>query len=187
MDTRIKPLSYACHVNMGQSPDSANYNQVGNGLPFFQGNADFGILYPRVRYWCTHPKKIAKIGDILISVRAPIGALNMTEKDCCIGRGLASLTAKEGISTNKYLFYVLQSRVSDLIASGTGSTFKAISKGILENTFIPVPSIKLQNKIVAILDKSNELIYLQKKQINNINKLVKSQFVGYLFFNTFHA
>ena len=83
-------LSEVCNITMGQSPDSSSYNQKSDGIPFFQGNADFGILYPTVRTWTTSPKKIAKKDDILISVRAPIGALNYANIECCIGRGLAS-------------------------------------------------------------------------------------------------
>ena len=80
-------LEEICAINMGQSPDSSTYNEDGNGLPFFQGNADFGEIYPAVRMWCSEPTKIAREKDILISVRAPIGALNIANCECCIGRG----------------------------------------------------------------------------------------------------
>ena len=78
------PLNAFCALTMGQSPDSESYNIEHNGFPFYQGNADFGRIHPMVRVWCSAPKKLAKAGDILISVRAPIGALNIADCDCCI-------------------------------------------------------------------------------------------------------
>jgi type I restriction enzyme S subunit len=82
-----KPLGSLCHVIAGQSPDSSTYNTVGNGLPFFQGKADFQEMYPNVRVWCNSEKrKEALPGDILISVRAPVGAVNICNKQAIIGR-----------------------------------------------------------------------------------------------------
>lgn len=77
-------LTDVCQLNMGQSPDSASYNETGDGMPFFQGNADFGEIHPTVRIWCNAPTKTAQEGDILISVRAPIGAMNIADRKCCI-------------------------------------------------------------------------------------------------------
>ena len=74
-------LDEICSINMGQSPDSSSYNETGDGLPFFQGNADFGEIHPNVRIWCSEPTKLANPGDILISVRAPIGALNIAMRN----------------------------------------------------------------------------------------------------------
>jgi len=174
---KFKPLSDLCDLNMGQSPSSNSYNQESDGIPFFQGNADFGELHPTVRYWCNQPTKIANANDILISVRAPIGALNIATGKCCIGRGLAALTAKEGVSDTQYMFYALRSRVDELNASGTGSTFKAISKSILGNTQIPAPDVNKQQKISANLNKASELITLRKQQLKKLDLIVKSRFV----------
>ena len=123
----MKPITAFCSLNMGQSPDSKTYNTDGVGMPFYQGNADFGVLHPVTRVWCSQPVKKATPGDILISVRAPIGAMNIATEVCCIGRGLAALTPNAD-TRQKYLYYAIQSRVDSLIAQGTGSTFKAISK-----------------------------------------------------------
>ena len=122
MKTQINEV---CIINMGQSPDSSTYNKNGNGLPFFQGNADFGVQYPEIRMWCSEPTKVAQEGDILISVRAPIGAMNIANCECCIGRGLAALTVKKDVCERKYLWYALSNKVEELNAKGTGSTFKA--------------------------------------------------------------
>lgn len=108
-------LEEICAINMGQSPDSSTYNEDGNGLPFFQGNADFGEIYPAVRMWCSEPTKIAREKDILISVRAPIGALNIANCECCIGRGLAALTVNEDICAQEYLWHALSGKVDELM------------------------------------------------------------------------
>ena len=117
-------LDEVCNLNMGQSPSSDSYNQEGKGIPFFQGNADFGELYPITRVWCDEPTKIVDKGTLLISVRAPIGALNFATEKSCIGRGLAGLTVKAGYDL-KYIYYVLKFKEQELNNKGTGSTFKA--------------------------------------------------------------
>ena len=164
-------------INMGQSPDSSTYNKDGNGLPFFQGNADFGVKYPEIRMWCSEPTKVAQEGDILISVRAPIGAMNIANCECCIGRGLAALTVKKDVCERKYLWYALSNKVEELNAKGTGSTFKAINKKILEETEIPLPPLDEQCKIAAVLDKVSDLIAKRRQQLDKLDEMVKARFV----------
>ncbi|MDI9468544.1 MAG: restriction endonuclease subunit S [Syntrophomonadaceae bacterium] len=96
-------LGSLCNINMGQSPDSSTYNQIGDGIPFYQGNADFGELNPVTKFYCNKPTKIAYANDILISVRAPIGAVNIATETCCIGRGLAALSPHKDVTDQKYL------------------------------------------------------------------------------------
>ncbi len=170
-------LDEICRLNMGQSPDSSSYNEIGEGIPFFQGNADFGEVFPTVRVWCNAPTKIAYPGDILISVRAPIGALNIADVKCCIGRGLAALTVDESICSKQYLWYAIANKVEELNSKGTGSTFKAISKSILSETEIPLPPLDEQRRIVSILDKVTSLIALRKQQLALLDELVKARFV----------
>jgi len=170
-------LEGICAINMGQSPDSSTYNEDGNGLPFFQGNADFGEIYPAVRMWCSEPTKIAREKDILISVRAPIGALNIAKCECCIGRGLAALTVNEDICAQKYLWHALSGKVDELNSKGTGSTFKAINKKTLSETEIPLPPIDEQRKIAAILDKVSDLIAKRQQQLDKLDEAVKARFV----------
>lgn len=170
-------LNEVCSLNMGQSPDSSSYNENGDGLPFFQGNADFGALHPKVRIWCNAPTKIAHSGDILISVRAPIGALNIADRECCIGRGLAALTVDETLCNSRYLWYAIANKVDELNSKGTGSTFKAISKNVLGETEIPLPSLDRQQHISVILDKLSSLISLRKQQLAKLDELVKARFV----------
>ena len=170
-------LEGICAINMGQSPDSSTYNEDGNGLPFFQGNADFGEIYPAVRMWCSEPTKIAREKDILISVRAPIGALNIANCECCIGRGLAALTVNEDICAQEYLWHVLSSKVDELNSKGTGSTFKAINKKTLSEIEIPLPPLDEQRKIAAVLDKVSDLIAKRRQQLDKLDELVKSRFI----------
>ena len=170
-------LEEICAINMGQSPDSSTYNEDGSGLPFFQGNADFGEIYPAVRMWCSEPTKIAREKDILISVRAPIGALNIANCECCIGRGLAALTVNEDICAQEYLWHVLSGKVDELNSKGTGSTFKAINKKTLSETEIPLPPIDEQRKIAAVLDKVSDLIAKRRQQLDKLDELLKAKFV----------
>lgn len=171
-------LDEICSINMGQSPESSSYNESGEGIPFFQGNADFGALNPKTRVWCNAPTKIAQAGDVLISVRAPIGALNIADTECCIGRGLAALTVYEGICAKGYLWHAIAAKVEELNAKGTGSTFKAINKNILAETEILMPPMEQQQQIAATLDKVTNLIFFRKQQLSKLDELVKSRNVG---------
>ena len=126
------------HVEMGQSPSSEHYNKEGNGLPFFQGKADFGLRHPSPRNWCTAPKKIAILGDILISVRAPVGPTNIAKEECCIGRGLAALKPYAEVETGFILIF-LKAFESAIEAMGYGSTFVAITKSQLTSLPLPFP------------------------------------------------
>ena len=170
-------LGDICTLNMGQSPDSATYNEVGKGLPFFQGNADFGRFHPTVRVWCSEPTKIAHTGDILISVRAPIGAMNIANQDCCIGRGLAAIQVNKNICDPQYLWYAIQAKVGDLNLKGTGSTFKAISKGTLADTEILLVPLDVQKNIAKILSNVENTILFRKEQLTKLDELVKARFV----------
>ena len=173
----MKPLTEYCTLNMGQSPDSKTYNEQGNGIPFYQGNADFGEVHPKTRVWCSAPVKIAEDGDILISVRAPIGAMNMSVERCCIGRGLAAITPIRERCDKQFLYYALQSKVDSLIAQGTGSTFKAISKKVLEATPIPAYNIEDQQKITERLCRVDNAIAARREQLKSMEQLVKSRFI----------
>ena len=127
-----------CHINLGQSPDSSTYNDNATGLPFFQGKADFGKLYPTVTHWCSKPKKIAEKGDVLLSVRAPVGSVNISTEQCCIGRGLAALRGYFDI-TPLFIFYLIQFSENELHKRETGTTFKAITGDRLKSLPINLP------------------------------------------------
>ena len=169
-------LGEVCEIVMGQSPDSESYNMAGDGLPFYQGNADFGYRWPTPRVWCNSPTKIAEPGDILISVRAPIGALNFASERCCIGRGVAALQVRQG-NDSLFVYFALKCRTVDLNVRGTGSTFKAINKKALAETLIPHPPLFVQRQIAARLDRICEIVAKRKTQLAQLQQLVKSRFV----------
>lgn len=171
----ILKLSDACTLTMGQSPISESYNTDGDGLPFFQGCSDFGKINPTIRTYCNAPTKIAEANDVLMSVRAPIGTLNIANVKCCIGRGLASFRATSR-TTNSYLYYFLKHSRTKLESLGTGSTFKAIGKDALSKFPIPVPPIEEQKAICSLLDKLNQVIEAKKEQITELDKLAQSLF-----------
>lgn len=170
-------LKELCSLTMGQSPSSDTYNDEQVGYPFYQGNADFGKLHPCARMWCDKPKKMAKKDDILISVRAPIGSLNIATEDCCIGRGLAAITVNSSKSDMLYLFYALSAYNTILQNKGTGSTFKAINKNALEELLIPDYSKEKQVEIGQVLQKVDQLIDTRNKQLSKLDELVKSRFI----------
>ena len=180
MKVKLRDVS---NIIMGQSPDSSTYNTKKIGLPFFQGNADFGELNPIAKTWCSAPIKIAYKNYILISVRAPIGALNIAAEKCCIGRGLAALDVNNKMCTQKYLWYLLKAKKNELLSKGTGSTFKAISKNILSEMEFNIPPVREQELCTKALDVVFYLIRLKKEQLDKLDLLVKSRFIE--MFGTF--
>lgn len=176
-ERNINKLVNICQIIMGQSPPSVTYNVSRKGLPFYQGKKDYGEVYPTPRVWCSDPVKIAERNDILISVRAPVGALNISVEKSCIGRGLAGVRAGEKINF-KYLYYFLRKMEKEIASWGTGSTFAAISKKHLENIIIPLPPLPEQKKIVARMDaltqKVRQLQKLQSETATNLTALKQS-------------
>lgn len=170
-------LKDVCAINMGQSPDSKSYNDTGDGVPFFQGNADFGARYPVTRKWCSEPTKMAAPNDILISVRAPIGAMNYARENCCIGRGLAALTPDKSKALPEFIFWLLKGKNAELNSKGTGSTFKAISRKVLEEIMIPEISLEKQIEFSEILERVYGVIQARKEEIQKLDELIKARFV----------
>ena len=151
MNNTLK-LKECCTIIAGQSPESKYYNSKGEGLPFFQGKADFGALYPNIRIYCSQPTKIAEKDDILLSVRAPVGPTNLSPGKVCIGRGLTAIRPGSSISL-KYLLYFFRYYEAQLQKSGTGTTFKAITQNVIKNIEVPVPSLDEQERIVFKIEE----------------------------------
>ncbi len=145
-------IGEAFFLTLGQSPPSTTYNSDGEGLPFFQGKAEFGEIYPITIKWCSRPKKIAEKGDVLLSVRAPVGPTNIAPKKCCIGRGLASIRPIAGLDT-KFILYYFRSVERYLSKSGTGTTFNAITGNALKNLPFLLPPLPEQNRIVTKIEE----------------------------------
>ena len=125
----MKPLSKIAEITMGQSPKSEFYNKEGNGLPFHQGVTNFGIRFPTHQSYCTVNNRLAEQGDILFSVRAPVGRINITPAKIVIGRGLAAIRSKLG--QQNLLFYALKSHFFKEDMIGGGAIFAAITKKVL--------------------------------------------------------
>ncbi len=170
-------LRDVCEINMGQSPDSSSYNEEGRGIPFFQGNADFGERNPVTRVWCDAPSKIANANDILISVRAPIGAVNYASETCCIGRGLAAITPDLSRVSSEYIFWLLKGKNAELNSKGTGSTFKAINRKALEEIQVPDISFEKQAAYAANLEIAYRIIQMRNQQLSALDDLIKARFV----------
>lgn len=130
-----KRLCDIANITMGQSPVGSSYNENNEGVPFLQGNSEFTDKHPVAIKYTTAPTKIANAGDILMSVRAPVGAINIADKSYCIGRGLCAISAKSG--NNDYLRFLLQSQIAELDRISTGSTFKAINSNDLKSLEVP--------------------------------------------------
>ena len=134
-------------------------------------------MYPITRHWCTIPTKVVEKGDILVSVRAPIGALNIATEHCCIGRGLAAITVNSDMVSRNYIWYLLKSKVSMLQSLGTGSTFKAINKNVLNELCFQLSSLTEQDKISMTLKKVDLIIRNCTEILGGLDLLIKSQFV----------
>lgn len=166
----VTPLGEIAHIEMGQSPDSATVRDgEGIGVPFLQGNAEFGSLYPSPRFTCLAPMKMCKAGDILISVRAPVGAINIADRDYCIGRGLAAVRI-EGM-TSRLAAHVISAAAPALRRVAQGTTFEAINKADLASLMVKAPTSKDRAPLSQFLDtldttiRQTEAIIEKLKQV----------------------
>ena len=145
-------LGDTCLVIQGQSPPGTTYNTDGIGLPFLQGKAEFADLYPTAVKWCSAPSKIADPGDVLISIRAPVGPTNLCAIKSCIGRGLAAIRPSSGVPS-RYILYALRATEDELRSRSTGTTFEAIRGDDLRSHVLPLPPLPEQHRIVAEIEK----------------------------------
>ncbi len=153
----INVVKNCLNLTMGQSPPSKTYNDECKGLPFFQGSTDFGLRYPRKRKYCTAPTRIAHADDTLVSVRAPVGAINMAWEKCCIGRGVAALRHKTG--SRSFTYYLAWSLQQDLKQyDQIGTVFGAITKNQLEMMPMVEPPRTLVNHFEAYVSTWDERI-----------------------------
>lgn len=174
----IKRIIDVCEVIAGQSPEGKYYNKDGEGLPFYQGKKEFTdreIGEPTT--WTKKTTKEAFSGDILMSVRAPVGPINLCTQHICIGRGLAAIRASEKVNRD-YLFYYLLKHETEIVGN-TGAVFNSINKSQIGNIPIPIPPLPEQQQIVTILDEAFEAIDQAKanieKNIENAKELFQSK------------
>ena len=165
---RVK-LKEVTNIIMGQSPEAQDIKDFGN-IPFMQGNREFGSIYPNAVKFCDNSPKKSRIGDILLSVRAPVGAINVSDKVYAIGRGLCSICATS--INSKFLMYFLMLIMQDTKKFGQGSTFDAITIQELKQLPVLLPPINTQNRIASYLDrKCAEIDAIIAKQQQVIEKL----------------
>jgi len=161
-------------INMGQSPKSEYYNNEGIGLPFLQGNRTFGIRYPSIDTYCSEPKKIANSSEILFSVRAPVGDINIANQKICIGRGLASLNALNG--GNIFLYYLLHYLKREILNSEGGTVFGSINRTDLGDINIILPPLPEQCAIASVLSSLDDKIDLLHRQNKTLEAMAETLF-----------
>ncbi|HOO54657.1 MAG TPA: restriction endonuclease subunit S [Methanothrix sp.] len=144
----VKTLGEVCDIVMGQSPKSEFYNEEGEGLPFHQGVTDFGKIFPTTRVYCTIKNRIAESGDILFSVRAPVGRINIADRKIVIGRGLSSIRSKD--ETQVFYFQQLKYTFQEEDMIGGGTIFKSVTKADMHRINVLIPSHLLVSEFERI-------------------------------------
>lgn len=183
-----KTIDECYSVVMGQSPKGETYNENGNGTLFFQGRAEFDWRFPIPRLYTTDPKRMAKKGDVLMSVRAPVGDLNIALEDCCVGRGLCALRHKAGgTSYSYYHFKELQNAL--VTYNNEGTVFGSINQKTLKSINIIEPKInliELFNQLAGMLDKEIKKLSLENKTLATLrDTLLPKLLSGELDLNSF--
>ena len=175
-------LSDIADITMGQSPSGSSYNEGKDGSIFFQGRAEFGFRFPSVRLYTTEPKRMACTNDTLMSVRAPVGDLNVAHTDCCIGRGLAAIHSKN--NQQSFVLYTMFSLKKQLdVFNGEGTVFGSINRNSLNEMPLLIPSrekIDEFEAIVAPMDATirnnyDEICYLEQLRDSLLPKLISGE------------
>jgi len=157
---------------MGLSPPGISYNEIGEGIPMFQGNADFEFRFPKRRIYTTDPKRYAEKFDTLISVRAPVGAQNMAKEKCCIGRGVAAFRYKRNNDYYTYAYFKLKSLMKEIQSfNDTGTVFGSISKADFEGFDIIIPPNELVDKFQTEAKPIDDKVISNTFQIRTLEKL----------------
>ena len=153
---RVGTLSEVSSITMGQSPSGTSFNEAGNGIAFYQGRTEFGFRFPTTRLFTTEPARFAEQFSILLSVRAPVGDINIAKEKCCIGRGLASIHGKY----QSFVFYTVESLKPVMNRfNGEGTVFGSINRKELEGLKIVVPPLTIQKEFNSITNIFDREIY----------------------------
>jgi type I restriction enzyme S subunit len=164
-------LGALAEVVMGQSPESKYYNERGEGLPFFQGVKDFGEKYPTVTKWTTSANKVANEGDILFSVRAPVGDINVAQYECALGRGVCAIRSKH--EQGDFLYFLLHGNIKKITNVGNGAIYDSINKPTLENIELLIPALPTQTRIASVLSAYDDLIENNEKRIKALEEMAQ--------------
>jgi type I restriction enzyme S subunit len=147
------------NLTMGQSPPGETYNASGDGLPFYQGRTDFGFRYPKVRVYCSAPTRFANPGDSLVSVRAPVGSVNMAAEKCAVGRGVAAIRHKSG--SRSYTYHLMRALEPDFSRfEGEGTVFGSIGKADFQKIECVVPP-------AGVVEEFERLVFPWDQRIEN--------------------
>ncbi len=176
--SEVKRLKYVADLNMGQSPPSEEYNSNQFGTPFLQGNAEFGPHHPMPKIYCPTAKKYASPGDILLSVRAPVGAINVADQEYGIGRGLCAIRPRTDQLERRYAKYLLEVVRTELHVVATGTTYDAVTVDKVSNMTCVVPSLSEQTQIANFLDRKtkqiDELISAEQRKVELLKEYRQS-------------
>ena len=166
-------LSNIAEVVMGQSPPGTSYNSVGSGMPFIQGSAEFGAIHPSPVKWCTDPRKIAEPGDVLFSVRAPVGDLNVANQRIAIGRGLSIIRGTDGKASTSFLALALSFGASEIAKRSSTGMFTSITGAQLKSLPIALPPLDEQRRIVDLMDSVDAAISTAQAEVDAAEELRK--------------
>ncbi len=164
----VKKLKDVCNLTMGQSPKSEFYNETGEGQPFHQGVTDFGERFPTDRLFCTVEGRIANTGDILFSVRAPVGRMNIADKKIIIGRGLSAIRHKDGHQA--LLWEQLRNRFTEDDMMGNGAIFAAVTKDDMQGIELICPPALLVDAVTKHFESIHSEVSALTKQIQNLRR-----------------
>ena len=157
LETTAGTLKDIADITMGQSPSGSSYNEDGNGEVFYQGRAEFGYRFPTRRLYTTEPKRMAEAGDVLLSVRAPVGDLNVAYERCCIGRGLGAIHGRNGYqSFVLYTMFALRPQLD--VYNGEGTVFGSINRNALNDMPIDIPSEEAIAAFEAVVRPMDNMI-----------------------------
>lgn len=169
-NTTSGTLSDIAIITMGQSPSGSSYNEDGIGSVFYQGRAEFGFRFPARRLFTTEPKRMANAGDILLSVRAPVGDLNVAYERCCIGRGLGAIHNKDG--NNSFILYTMLALRPKLnVFNGEGTVFGSINRDALNALPIEIPASDKITQFETLVHPMDNLIRSNYKEICRLETL----------------
>ncbi len=170
-------LSEVCNISMGQAPNGTSYNTAERGYPLIAGAGDFGDLAPVPTKYTDAPTKLSQPGDIVLCIRATIGDRNWSDKEYCLGRGVAGLRAKKVALSQAYLWHWLDHAAPVLSAKGRGATFLQVSKADIASLQIPLPPLDQQKRIARILDAADALRAKRREALVQLDTLLQSTFL----------
>lgn len=173
--TTAQRLDAVCELTMGQAPDGESYNTDGEGLPLIAGAGDFGEKSPVTKKFTRAPGKICREGDIVLGIRATIGEKVVADRDYCLGRGVAALRTKDGLSS-RYLWHWLTHITPSLSAKARGATFKQVNRKDISELVIELPDLPTQQRIAEVLDRADALRAMRLTARAKLNDLTASLF-----------